>query len=293
MVHILKDDELLDISFQAIEHPELVYKTSRDIEIAAFSSVLTFLLIVVTIQTIQGLDAFQFILLIGPTLLTLLLSLIFFARSLISFMNAEFNRRQNSVLFANSILAKESDTSFTNYQMYNIRVLRTHTSGPYPLYVGLMTMAVLLFITQIVIDSGGETHSGNMLLLFGLIVSGTPFTTVTFIALVIFGIGILGLGFKIFSDANIARWNSKSETQIQDEAEKYVATYNRGVQMTYEEAAKIFKDAENGNPAAVEQKDLMTEGMNRELAGFRKVRFVFILIIMIVTIIDLLIFLLP
>jgi len=289
----MKGDELLDISFQAIEHPELVYKTSRDIEIAAFSSVLTFLFIVVAIQTIQGLDIFQLLLLFGPTMLTLFLSVLFFARGLIFFMNAELDRRPNSVLFANSILAKESNTSYTNYQMYNIRVLRTHTSGPYPLYVGLIIIAISLFITQIVIDSGGETISGNMVYLFGLIISGTSFTLVTFVALLNFITGILGLGFRIFSDVNIARWKSKSETLIQDEAEKYVATYSRGVQMTYEEAAKIFKDAENGNPAAVEQKDLMAEGMNRELAGFRKVRFVFILSIAIVTIIDIIIALLP
>lgn len=289
----MKDDELLDISFQAIAHPELVYKTSRDIEIAAFSSVLTFLFVVVAIQTIQGLDVFQFLLLFGPSMLTLFLSVLFFTRGLISFMNAEFNRRQNTVLFANSILTKESDTSYKNYQMYNIRVLRTHTSGPYSLYVGLIIIAVSLFITQIVIDSGGEAISGNMVYLFGLTISGFPFTLVTFIALLNFIIGILGLGFGIFSDVNIARWKSKSETLIQDEAEKYVATYSRGVQMTYEEAVKIFKDAENGNPAAVEQKDLMAEGMNRELAGFRKVRFVFILSIVIVTIIDIIVALLP
>lgn len=288
----MKDDELLDISFQAIEHPESVFKTSRDIEIAAFSSVLTFLLVGISIQTAQGLDAFQFILLIGSALLTLFLSLIFFVRSIISFMNAEFNRRQNSVLFANSILAKESDNSTTNYQVYNIRVLHTHTSGLYPLYVSLIIMAATLFIAQIIIDSSGETLSGNMVLLFGLIISGTPFTTVTFTSLVIFGIGILGLGFRIFSDANIASWNSKSETQLQDEAAKYKATYSRGVQMTYEEAAKIFKDAENGNPTAVEQKDLMTKGLKKELAGFRKVRYFFILSILIVTIIDIIVVLL-
>lgn len=226
-------------------------------------------------------------------MLTLFLSVLFFARSLISFMNAEFNRRQNTVLFANSILTKESDTSYTNYQMYNIRVLRTHTSGPYLLYVGFIIIAISLFITQIVIDSGGETISGNMVYLFGLIISGTSFTLVTFVALLNIIIGILGLGFRIFSDVNIARWKSKSETLIQDEAEKYVATYSRGVQMTYEEAANIFKDAENGDSAAIDQKDLMTEGMNRELAGFRKVRFVFILSIVIVTIIDIIVALLP
>ncbi|MGY5879358.1 MAG: hypothetical protein RTV31_03860 [Candidatus Thorarchaeota archaeon] len=285
--------DLLDISFQAIEHPELVYKTSRDIEIAAFSSVLTFLFVVVAIQTIQGLDVFQLLLLFGPSMLTLFLSVLFFARSLISFMNAEFNRRQNTVLFANSILTKESDTSYTNYQMYNIRVLRTHTSGPYPLYVGLIIIAISLFITQIVIDSGGETISGNMVYLFGLIISGTSFTLVTFVALLNIIIGILGLGFRIFSDVNIARWNSKSETQIRDEAEKCVAAYSRGVQITYEEAAKIFKDAENGSPEAIEQKDLMAEGMNREIGRFRKVRFVFILCIVIVTIIDIIVALLP
>jgi hypothetical protein len=289
----LKKDELLDISFQAIVHPELVYKTSREIQKAAYSAVLTFLLIVVTIQTCQGLDAFQFLLLGGPTSLALLLSLFFLLRGVTSFVGAELNRKENSVLFANSVLAQESDKSFTNYQMYNIRVLRTHHSGPYPIYIVLILMAVNLFIAQIVIDSSGEPLTGNMLLLFGLIISGYPFSTVTFIALIIFGIGVLGLGFRLFSDASIARWNSKSETQIQAEAEKLVATHSKGVQMTYEEGAKILKDAENGSPAAVEQTRIMTEGMNREITRFRKVRIVYILAIIIVSIIDIVIFLLP
>jgi hypothetical protein len=289
----LKKDELLDISFQAIVHPELVYKTSREIQKAAYSAILTFLLIVVTIQTCQGLDAFQFLLLGGPTSLALLLSLFFLLRGVTSFVGAELNRKENSVLFANSVLAQESDKSFTNYQMYNIRVLRTHHSGPYPIYIVLILMAVNLFIAQIVIDSSGEPLTGNMLLLFGLIISGYPFSTVTFIALIIFGIGVLGLGFRLFSDASIARWNSKSETQIQAEAEKLVATHSKGVQMTYEEGAKILKDAENGSPAAVEQTRIMTEGMNREITRFRKVRIVYILAIIIVSIIDIVIFLLP
>jgi hypothetical protein len=289
----MKDDELLDISFQSLEYPELVYKTSRYSEIAAFSSVLTFLFVVITIQTNQGLDAFQFILVIGPTLLALCISLLFFARTLISFITAEFNRRENSVLFANSILAKETDSASTNYQRYNIRVLHTHISGPYPLYIALIAMAVSLFIVQIIIDSSGEILSGNMLFVFGLIISGTPFTMVTFTALVILGIGILGLGLRIFSDVNIKRWKSKSETQIHAEAEKLVSTATRTVQMTYEEAIKIFEDAENGNSTAIEQKEAMTEGMNREISHLRKMRLVYILAIIIVSIIDVVIFLLP
>lgn len=289
----MKGDELLDISFRAIEYPELVYKTAQDLEKAAYSSVLVFFLIVAAIQTSQRLDAFQFILLIGPIWFVLFITLIYFARSLTFFMTAEFNRRQNSVLFANSILAKESDTSFANYQKYNIRVLRTHTSGPYILYAGLIILAISLYAIEIIITSSGESLSGNAMLLFGSIVSGIPLTSVTFVALVIFGTGILGLGFRIYSDMSISRWNAKSETQIHDEAERHVAAYSRGVQMTYEQAVKLSDDAKNGYSAAIEQKDMMTEGMNRELTRLRNLKLIFILAIIIVSIVDFVILSLP
>jgi hypothetical protein len=72
-----------------------------------------------------------------------------------------------------------------------------------------------------------------------------------------------------------------------------VSTATRTVQMTYEEAIKIFEDAENGNSTAIEQKEAMTEGMNREISHLRKMRLVYVLAIIIVSIIDLVIFLLP
>jgi len=95
------------------------------------------------------------------------------------------------------------------------------------------------------------------------------------------------------SSIGIKRWNSKTNIQMQAEAEKLVSTYSRGVEMTYEEGVKLVKDAENGDPAAVEQTRIMTEGMNKELARFKKVRFVYILAITIVSIIDVVIYLLP
>ena len=289
----MKDDELLDIAFQSLKHPELVYKTAHDLEKAAYSSILAFFLVVVAIQTCQRLDSFQFILLIGPTWFVLFISLIYFARSLTYFMTAEFNRRQNSVLFANSILAKESDNSVANYQMYNIRVLHTHTSGPYLMYASLIILAISLFIIDFITNSSGEPLSGNLMLLFGPIASGISITAVTFVALVLLSIGSLGLGLRIYSDLSISRWNDKSETQIKEEAEKHVAAYGKGVQISFEEAVKTFDDAENGYPAAIAQKNLMVQGMNKELVRLRNLRLIFILAIIIVSIVDFIVLSLP
>jgi len=282
----------LNILFQAIEHPELVYKTSQEIQKAAYFSVLGFLLTVAAIQISSVFEYYQFVVLAGSAVVIALISLIFLARGFFSLMGAESNRRQNGVLFANSVLTQQSDKAIANYRMYNIRVLRNHNSGPYPLSIVLIIMAISLIATQMLIYSSGALFTPEMSMLFES-TSGHPLSIVTLVAVIILGTGVFGLGLLLSSSIGIKRWNSKTNIQMQAEAEKLVSTYSRGVEMTYEEGVKLVKDAENGDPAAVEQTRIMTEGMNRELARFKKVRFVYILAITIVSIIDVVIYLLP
>jgi len=284
--------ESLDTLFQAIEHPELVYNTSREIQKAAYFSVLGFLLTVAAIQISSVFEYYQFVVLAGSAVVIALISLIFLARGFFSLMGAESNRRQNGVLFANSVLTQQSDKAIANYRMYNIRVLRNHNSGPYPLSIVLIIMAISLIATQMLIYSSGDLFTPEMSMLFES-TSGHPLSIVTLVAVIILGTGVFGLGLLLSSSIGIKRWNSKTNIQMQAEAEKLVSTYSRGVEMTYEEGVKLVKDAENGDPAAVEQTRIMTEGMNRELARFKKVRFVYILAITIVSIIDVVIYLLP
>lgn len=293
MVEEFKDTmDLLNISFQAIEHPELVYKTSRVIQKAAFFSILGFLLTVAAIQISSGFEYFQFAVLAISALVIALVSLIYLMRGFFFFMGVETDRRQNGVLFANSVLAQQSDKAIANYQTYNTRVLRTHNPGPYPLYIILIIIAISLIATQMFIYSSGELLTPEMMMLFELI-SGFPLSMVTLVAIIILGTGVFGLGFLLFSNVGVKRWNSKSNIQMQAEAEKLVSTYSKGVEMTYEEGAMLLKDAENGNPAAVKQTLIMAEGMNREIARFKKVRIVYILAIITLSLIDILVFLLP
>jgi hypothetical protein len=286
----------LNTSFLAIEHPELVYKTSREMQKAAYSSALLFLFIAATIQNSTRFDHFQFSLFLGCSVsLTLLSSIIFLVRGYLFFMNAEFDRRANGILFANSVLALQSDEAYSNYRMHNIRIFRTHNSGPYLPYIVLIVMAVSLFAVQIIFDSSGEPLTDNTQLLFGPIISGY-LSIVILVAMIILGTGIFGMAFRLFSDAGVNRWNSKSTTQMNGDAEKLVSKYSRRgkkVKMTYEEAAKLLRDSENGDPEAVQHTRIMTEGIDREIARFRKLKIIYTLAIILVSIIDLLVSLLP
>ena len=285
--------ESLNISIKAIEQPELIYKTSREIQIAAYSSVLSFLLIAAAIQISVGSEDSMVLLLIGLSAFVEMIALIFLLRGISFFTGAEWNRKENSILFANSILETHSDEAFTNYRNYNIRVIRTHNSGYYLGYIILSLMAVSLFVVQIIMNFNGTPLTNSMQLIFGLIVDGYPVSMVSLGAMIILATGVIGIGFRIFSNVNIARYNSKSKTEILNEVEKLISKYSKDVKTTYEEGINLLKDAENGDPAAIEQRDLMEEGMNREIARFRIVKFVFILLITIVTIIDFIILLLP
>jgi len=260
---------------------------------AAYSSALSFLLMVAAIQiSIESEDSIV-LLLSGSGMFGVMFALIFLLRGISFFASAEWNRKENSVLFANSILETHSDEAFTNYRNYNIRVLRTHNSGYYLGYIVLSLMAVSLFVVQIIVNFNGTPLTNNMQLIFGLIIDGYPFTMVLLVALLNLGIGVIGIGFRIFSNVNIARYNSKSKTEILNEVEKLISKYSKDVKTTYEEGINLLKDAENSDPAAVKQTMIMAEGMNKEIARFRMVKFVFIIVIIIVTIIDFVILLLP
>ena len=293
MVNESKDTmDLLHNSFQALEHPELVYRPSQEFQKAAYTSALGFLLSLVAIQFSAGSPSLLFVAILGFTIIIELFSLVFLVSGFLKSMMVEHERRLNGVIFANSVLAQQSDEAITNFRMFNIKVKRTHNPGPSLAYALLTIMGLFLFVIQLFVVSSGTVLTDNMEMLFGL-TSGSPFSVVTFLALIITGTGVLGLGFRYFSDNGVKRWQSKSKAQILIDAEKLVSTYSKGITTTYEEAVKLLKDAENGYPDAIEQTHLMAEGMNKEIARFKKIRTFYILAIIFLSLIDVIIFLLP
>jgi len=131
-----------------------------------------------------------------------------------------------------------------------------------------------------------------MVSLFG-VMDESPFSLVTFIAIIILGTGIFELGFRILSDIGVKRWQSKSKTQILIDAENLISTYSKGITTTYEEGAKLLEDAEIGDPEAVEQTQIMADGMEREINRFKKIRLAYCLAIILLSIIDIIFILLP
>ncbi|MFW9843719.1 MAG: hypothetical protein ACFFEV_04020, partial [Candidatus Thorarchaeota archaeon] len=88
MVRKIEDlNEFLTYSFQSIEHPELVYKTSREIQKSAYTSLLAFLLIMTAILNSSRFDYFQVVLIAGSSLIIELVSLIFLTRWFFLTMN--------------------------------------------------------------------------------------------------------------------------------------------------------------------------------------------------------------
>ncbi len=284
--------DLLRLSFQAIEHPELFYNTSRELKKAAYCSALGFLVTIAAIEISSGNASLLLVVTIVSIMILELLSLVFLASGFLKIMMVERDRKQNGVIFANSVLEQQSDEAIANFRKYNIRVIRTHSPGSYWPYVILTIMGVSLFILQIVVDMSGAVSIGNMVSLFG-VMDESPFSLVTFIAIIILGTGIFELGFRILSDIGVKRWQSKSKTQILIDAENLISTYSKGITTTYEEGAKLLEDAEIGDPEAVEQTQIMADGMEREINRFKKIRLAYCLAIILLSIIDIIFILLP
>ncbi len=293
MVNDSKDTiDLLRLSFQALEHPELFYNTSRELKKAAYCSILGFLLTIAAIEISSGDTSILLVATIVSIMALELLSLVFLLSGFLKIMFAERDRKQNGVIFANSVLEHQSDEVITNFSMYNIKVIRTHSPGSIWPYVILTIMGVSLFILQTLVDMSGEVPIGNMASLFEVI-GESPLSLVIFIAILILGTGIFELVFRIFSDIGVKRWQSKSKTQILIDAEKLVSIYSKGITTTYEEGAKLLEDAEIGDPEAVDQTQIMAEGMKREITRFKKIRFAYCLAIIFLSIIDIIFILLP
>ena len=293
MVNDSKDTlDLLRLSFQALEHPELFYNTSRELKKAGYCSALGFLLTIAAIQLSLGNASLLLVAIVVAIAILELLSLVFLVSGFLKIMVAERDRRQNGVILANSVLEQQSDEAITNFRSYNIKVIRTHSPGSYWPYVLVTIMGLSLFILQMFVDMHEEVLVGNMGILFE-VMSDSPCSLITFLAIIIFGTGIFELGFRFFSDIGIKRWQSKSKTQLLIDAEKLVSTYSKGITTTYEEGAKLLEDAEIGDPEAVEQTQLMTDAMNKEIARFKKIRRLYILAIILLSLVDVVFILLP
>jgi hypothetical protein len=240
--------------------------------------------------SIVGYDYWQ---ILSITVISVVFEMIAFLsliRGVLIFLSAESDRRQNGLLFSNSILNSQTDESFKRYRKYNIRVLQTHESGPSLPYIFITGMAISLFVLQFVLAPYVDFNLEEIQLLFGQISPILP-STITLLGALMLGNGIIGISFNLFSKFMVEKWTEMPKEGILTEAQKLKSTKYMKSDMTYEDIIALLTDAELGDPHAIETTMTAAKQIDRDIEKFKRTRWLFVLVIAIISIIDFIIFL--